>query len=67
MAYQAQQGNLQPLVAIVKKPLIEQREQCIQNGTVGFENLVNEGNLSCRQVAICLPGVLIILQTCISS
>ena len=61
---QAQQWNFQPLVAIVKQPLIEQREQCIQDGTVGLEDLINEGHLGCGQVPICLPGVLIILQTC---
>ena len=61
---QAQQWNLQPLVAVVKQPLIEQRQQSIQDGAVGLEDLVNEGHLGCGQVPICLPGVLIILQPC---
>lgn len=61
--YQAEQWDSQSLVAIVKQPLIQQCKQCIQDGTVGFENLVNEGNLCCWQVAVCLPCVLIILQT----
>jgi hypothetical protein len=61
---QAQQWNLQPLVAVVKQPLIEQRQQSIQDGAVGLEDLINEGHLGCWQVPICLPGVLIILQTC---
>ena len=64
MTDQAQQWNLQPLVAVVKQPLIEQREQSIQDGAVGLEDLINEGHLSSWQVPICLPGVLIILQTC---
>ncbi len=61
---QVQQWNLQPLVAVVEQPLIEQRQQSIQDGAVGLEDLINEGHLGCWQVPICLPGVLIILQTC---
>ena len=63
-AYQAEQGHSQSLVSIVEQPLVEKREQGIQDGTVGLEDLVNEGHLSCWQVAVCLPCVLIIFQAC---
>lgn len=61
---QTEEGNLQALVAIVKEALIEQSEQGIQDGAVGLEDLIYEGHFCCRQVAVCLACVLIVLQSC---
>jgi hypothetical protein len=62
--YQAQQRHWQALIAIVKQPLVEQCEQCIQYGAVGLEDLVNEGHLSCWQVPINFTDILVILKSC---
>ena len=62
-AHQAQERHTQALVAIVKEALVQQRQQSIQDGRVGLEDLVDERHLGCGQIPVCLPDVLIILQT----
>lgn len=58
---QAEEGHAQALVAIIKEALVEEREQCVQDGRVGLEDLVDEGHLTGRQVAVDLPHILVIL------
>lgn len=61
-AHQAEQRHRQALIAIVKKPLVQQRQQRIEDGAVGLEDLVNERDLCCRQVAVQLAHILVIFQ-----
>jgi hypothetical protein len=37
--------HLDSYAAIVKQALVEQCEQCVEDGTVGLEDLINERNL----------------------
>jgi hypothetical protein len=37
--------HLGACAAIVEEPLVEQCEQCVEDGTVGLEDLINERNL----------------------
>ena len=63
-AHHAKKRHAQPLIAIIEQPLIEECQERIQDGRVGLEDLINERNFAGWQVAINLPDIFIILQTC---
>ena len=60
-AHQADEGDPDALVAVVKETLVEDGEQRVEDSAVGLEDLVNEGHAGLRQVALRLPDVLIVL------
>ena len=52
------------LVAVVKQALVQQREQRVQDGAVGLEDLVNKGHLGGGQVPVHLAHVQVVLKAC---
>ena len=57
-----EQRHLQARVAVVKEPLVEQRQQRIEDGRIRLEDLVDEGDLGGREVAVRLADVLVVLE-----
>mmetsp|Transcript_7892 Transcript_7892/g.23585 ORF Transcript_7892/g.23585 Transcript_7892/m.23585 type:complete len:205 (-) Transcript_7892:406-1020(-) len=62
-ADQAQQRDLHSLRPVVEEPLVEQREQRVQDRRVRLEDLVHEGDLGGGQVAVHLALVPVLLET----
>ena len=61
--YQTCERHLEAGRPIVKQPLIQQCQQGIEYSAIGFEDFVNECNVSRGQIAISLAQVLIIFQS----
>jgi len=61
-AHHAHQRNLVALVSIVKAALVEDRQERVENGAVGFENLVHKCYTGFRQITVGLPHICVILQ-----
>jgi hypothetical protein len=59
---QAQQRHRQAFVAVVKKALIQQCQQCVQDGGVGLENLIHKRHLCCWQITLDLSLVTVIFE-----
>ena len=61
--HHAQERDFGALGSIVEEPFIEDGEQGVEDGTVGFEDLIDEGNAGFGQVAFGVPFVLVSLQS----
>jgi hypothetical protein len=49
-------AHLGSLAAVIKKPLVEDGEQRVEDGAVGLEDLVNERNLAAAAAAAAAAG-----------
>ena len=61
-AEKGQERHFDDLFAIVKQPLVDQRQYRIQDRRVGFEDLVQKGNMRFRQFTVGDPAVVVLLQ-----
>mmetsp|Transcript_9521 Transcript_9521/g.22922 ORF Transcript_9521/g.22922 Transcript_9521/m.22922 type:complete len:496 (-) Transcript_9521:302-1789(-) len=58
----ADEGHLAPRAPVVEEPLVEDREKGVQDGRVGLEDLVDEGDVGAREVPADLADVLVLLE-----
>src|SRR5688500_19494285 len=61
-AEESQQRHASDLLAVVKQALINQGQNCVQNGRVRFKNLIEKGNMRIGQYAAGDPAIVVLLQ-----